>query len=66
MKKRDWRLWIAYHGIREVSKKLGVTYEIVRAWANSGLRPSDKNKVKLVKLSRGKIRYEDFFKELEK
>ena len=56
-----WRKWIKYKGLSLVADELGVTYEAVRAWVNDGLRPSDSNKEKLVKMANGEFGFDDFF-----
>ena len=57
-----WQQWIKRRGIGDVAIILGVHYETVRAWVNDGLMPKDVNKKRLVLLSGGEIKVEDFFK----
>ncbi len=57
-----WRVWIKRYGIKKLSKKLGVSYELVRLWANSTNVPSDDYKRKLVEMCSGEFGYSEFFK----
>ncbi len=57
-----WKEWIKRVGIKTIADKLGVTYEVVRLWANTSQNPSDKHKRLLVQMCEGEFGYSDFFK----
>jgi len=57
-----WRRWIKKRGVSKVAKELGVNTMTVYYWLNKRSLPSDKNKKKLIKISRGAIGPGDFFR----
>jgi len=57
-----WRKWIVMYGQDEVAYKLQIHQNTVRNWVIDGGVPKDALKKRLVKLAKGGIKYEDFFK----
>jgi len=57
-----WRKFIEEYGPAGIANKLLVHHNTVRHWVKEGGVPKDKYKIMLVKLAKGKIKYEDFFK----
>ncbi len=57
-----WRKFIETYGLAELAVKLNIHFSTVRNWVKDGGVPKDVHKKALVKLARGKITYEDFFK----
>jgi len=57
-----WRKFIKTYGMAELSVKLNIHFSTVRNWVKDGGIPKDKHKRSLVKLAKGQIKYEDFFK----
>lgn len=65
VKKGDWRGWIRGHGIKETAEELGVHYETVRLWVNTGGRlPKDVLKRKLVEIGGGAFGIADLFDDV--
>lgn len=57
-----WRKWIKQYGEAEIAYKLRVHQNTVRNWVVDGGVPKDILKKDLVRLAKGAIAYEDFFK----
>ena len=57
-----WRKFIESYGMAELAVKLNIHFSTVRNWVKDGGVPKDELKRKLVKLAKGKISYEDFYK----
>ena len=57
-----WRKFIENYGMTELAVKLNIQFSTVRNWVKDGGVPKDQHKKALVKLAKGQIKYEDFFK----
>ena len=57
-----WAKWIIDQGINLVARTLSCAPYTVKSWIQQGGVPLDKNRRMLVKLAKGAIKYEDFFK----
>ena len=58
---KPWQEWIRNYGMRKVSYELDVSFNTVRGWVRGSNKPTDKNKMALIRLSNGKIKLDDFF-----
>ena len=56
-----WKRWIRKQGVKNIAKQLNITDQAVYKWLWDKGLPSDKNKKKLIKISRGAIGPADFF-----
>ena len=54
--------WVRRQHRVELAHKLGVTENAVRLWAIYGKLPKDSLKRKIVRLAKGELTYDDFFK----
>lgn len=60
----DWREWIKRKGIKNVANECGLSYEMVRLWVKGVNEPTKRHIVRLIEISEGELRLEDFFPEL--
>jgi len=63
--KTNFEKWIELYGQSRLAADLGVSRQLVNRWVKGLERPSDYNKIKIVKLSNNIAEYNDFFKDIK-
>lgn len=61
------KAWVKENGgLSEVAHKLGVTYFSVRNWMNNGGTPTADTIHRIIKLSKGKLTFEEIYQSARK
>jgi hypothetical protein len=55
-----WKRWIKNYGVIPLSKKMGITPVAIYQWLSGKRGIADRNKRKLIRLSRGELGPGDF------